>query len=45
MDRKSVEFVDDIPVGWKKVVLADICDLRKEVIKKEKIRNGVPYIG
>lgn len=45
VDRKSVEFVDDIPVGWKKVVLADICNLRKEVIKKEKIRNGVPYIG
>lgn len=42
---EDCKIVDGIPEGWKKVILGDICVLRKETLKPGKIEKGIPYIG
>lgn len=42
-EQKNI--VNGVPEGWKKVTLGNICKLRKEVLKPEKIEKGIPYIG
>ena len=37
--------VDGVPEGWSKTTLDFIVQLRKETVTKEKIPDGIPYIG
>ncbi len=43
--HEGVPVVDGVPVGWRKVLLSEICVLRKETLVPGKIQKGIPYIG
>lgn len=42
---ENCKIVDGIPEGWKKVILDDICVLRKKTLKPGRIEKSIPYIG